>query len=136
MAKVLIIDDDPDIVDSLTMILEANGYDVAAKHDADNLVAEVEDINPDLIILDVIFPEDPQAGFKAARTLSKHQNLAHIPVLILSAVNVKSKLSFGISDSDISEDFMPVGAFLDKPVEPKVLVAKIEALLRPRGGAV
>lgn len=131
MAKVLIIDDDQDIIDSLTMILEGNGYAVAVKNDTENLVEAVASANPDLIILDVIFPEDPQAGFKAARVLNKDPQVGHIPVLLLSALNQLSNLSFGISENDISDDFMPVGAFIEKPVQPKVLLTRIEELLQP-----
>ncbi len=131
MTKVLIIDDDPDIIDSLSMILEGSGYAVAVKKDTDNLIEDVEDVNPDLIILDVIFPEDPQAGFKAARALHKDPKVGRIPVLLLSALNQLSNLSFGISENDISEDFMPVGAFIEKPVQPKVLLKRIEELLHP-----
>ena len=129
MAKILIIDDDKDIIDSLTLVLEASGYEVVFKIDTDNLIADVKAANPDLIILDVIFPEDPQAGFKAARELHKNEALAHIPVLMLSAVNIKSNLAFGFSESDISEDFMPVEAFIEKPVEPQVLLERIRNLL-------
>jgi len=129
MAHVLIIDDDPDIIDSLTMILEANGHSVDVKTDTGQLIEDVVKANPDIIILDVIFPEDPQAGFKAARTLRKSERIRHIPVLMLSAVNQRSNLAFSISDSDISDDFMPVGAFLDKPVEPRALLGKIDELL-------
>ena len=129
MAKILIIDDDKDIIDSLTLVLEANGYLVESKLDTDNLIADVKTANPDLIILDVIFPEDPQAGFKAARELHKNEDLGNIPVLLLSAVNIKSNLAFGFSESDISEDFMPVEAFIEKPVEPPVLLERIRNLL-------
>ncbi len=129
MAKILIIDDDKDIIDSLTLVLEASGYEVVFKIDTDNLIADVKAANPDLIILDVIFPEDPQAGFKAARELHKNEALEHIPVLMLSAVNIKSNLAFGFSESDISEDFMPVEAFIEKPVEPQVLLERIRNLL-------
>ena len=130
MAKILIIDDDKDIIDSLTLVLEASGYQVESKMDTDNLIADVKTANPDLIILDVIFPEDPQAGFKAARELHKNEGLGHIPVLLLSAVNIKSNLAFGFSESDISEDFMPVEAFIEKPVEPQVLLERIRHLLQ------
>ena len=67
MARIFIIDDDPDIIDSLTMILEGNGHEVTSKTDTDNVVSSIVEANPDLIILDVIFPEDPQAGFAASR---------------------------------------------------------------------
>ena len=52
-------------------------------------------------------------------------------MLLLSALNQLSKLSFGISDNDISEDFMPVGAFIEKPVQPEALLKRIEELLNP-----
>lgn len=129
MAKILIIDDDPDIADSLTMILEGGGYQVSVKPNTENLIGDISQFNPDLIILDIIFPEDPQAGFKAARALHKNEKLKGVPVLFLSAVNQLSNMSFGFSESDISEDFMPVHGFLEKPVEPNVLLRKAKELV-------
>jgi CheY-like chemotaxis protein len=129
MAKILIVDDDLDIIDSLKMILEANGHQIVTKTDPDSLVASVMQTSPDLIILDIIFPENPNAGFAAARELHKADSVKNIPVLLLSAVNQLSKMSFGFSDADISEDFMPVKGFIEKPVEPAVLLAKVNELL-------
>jgi CheY-like chemotaxis protein len=132
MANILLIDDDPDIVDSLTMILEGNGHQVSVKGDTDDIVEGVMKVNPDIIILDIMFPEDPQAGFTAARELERNEKVRDIPVLLLSAVNQRSNMSFGFSDTDISDDFMPVEAFIEKPVEPSVLLAKIGELLKPQ----
>jgi CheY-like chemotaxis protein len=129
MANILVVDDDLDIVDSLKMILEANGHQVSVKTDTDNLVDAVRQSLPDLIILDIIFPENPNAGFAAARELHKADKVKDIPVLLLSAVNQLSRMSFGFSESDISEDFMPVKGFIEKPVEPAVLLAKVNELL-------
>ena len=129
MAKILVIDDDLDIIDSLKMILESSGYEVAVKTDTDNLVEDIRQTSPDLIILDIIFPEDPNAGFTAARKLHKTEEVKHVPVLLLSAVNQQSNMSFGFSDADISEDFMPVKGFIEKPVEPSVLLSKVKELL-------
>ena len=129
MAKILIIDDDLDIIDSLRMILESSGYEVAVKTDTDNLIEDIRQASPDLIILDIIFPEDPNAGFTAARTLHKTEEVNRVPVLLLSAVNQQSNMSFGFSDADISEDFMPVKGFIEKPVEPSVLLSKVKELL-------
>jgi CheY-like chemotaxis protein len=129
MANILIVDDDLDIVDNLKMILEANGHQVSVKTDTDNLLASVLETPPDLIILDIIFPEDPNAGFTAARELHKTDKVKDIPILLLSAVNQMSKMSFGFSETDISEDFMPVRGFIEKPVEPAVLLSKINELL-------
>ena len=130
MASILIIDDDLDIVDSLTMILEASGHQVSIKTDTDQVVDSVMEVHPDLIILDIMFPEDPQAGFTAARELQKSEKVKDIPVLILSAVNQRSNMSFGFSEADISDDFMPVEAFIEKPVEPDALLSKVDELLQ------
>ena len=129
MAKILIIDDDLDIIDSLKMILESNGHETAVKTDTDNLIESIRETVPDLIILDIIFPEDPNAGFTAARALHKNEEVKSIPVLLLSAVNQQSNMSFGFSESDISDDFMPVKGFIEKPVEPAVLLEKVKELL-------
>ena len=130
MASILIIDDDLDIVDSLTMILEASGHQVSIKTDTDQVVDSVMEVHPDLIILDIMFPEDPQAGFTAARELQKSEKVKDIPVLLLSAVNQRSNMSFGFSEADISDDFMPVEAFIEKPVEPDALLSKVDELLQ------
>ena len=129
MANILIIDDDLDIIDSLKMILESNNHQVSVKTDTDDLLETIRQAAPDLIILDIIFPEDPNAGFTAARELHKNVEVKHIPVLLLSAVNQQSNMSFGFSETDISEDFMPVEGFIEKPVEPSVLLSKVNELL-------
>lgn len=131
MTRILMIDDDPDIILSTRMVLEAHGYEVAELNHVRHLSDDVRRIAPDLIILDVMFPEDPQAGFKAARELSKNPELKDIPVLLLSAVNQRNQLGFAFSSADISADFMPVSAFVDKPIEPKTLLALIRDHLAP-----
>ena len=132
MAKVLIIDDDEDIIDNLTMVLEKAGHTVRVKRDTEQVTASVVAIDPDVIILDVMFPQDPYAGFKAARELKADEKLGRIPILVLSAVNQRSGQAFGFSDADLSEDFLPAQAFIEKPIEPKALVAKINAALKPK----
>jgi CheY-like chemotaxis protein len=136
MASILIVDDDLDIVDSVKIILEANGHEVSVKTDTDDLVSTVAQVLPDLIIMDIIFPENSQAGFAAARSLHKVDRIREIPILFLSAVNQLSKMSFGFSEDDISDDFMPVKGFLEKPVEPAVLISKVDELLGLRNDAL
>ena len=127
MSKIMMIDDDPDMIESIRMILEANDYTVVAKMNTDNLIEDIEAENPDIILLDIVFPEDAQAGFKAARAIAQAEKLKHIPVLILSAVNQLTNLGFSFTESDISQDFMPVSGFIEKPVEPQALLDKIRA---------
>lgn len=128
MSKVMIIDDDRDIIDSITLILEANDHTVVAKMDTDDLISAIESENPDIILLDIVFPEDAQAGFKAARKIALQDTLKNTPVLILSAVNQLSNLGFSFTENDISNDFMPVSGFIEKPVEPAVLLEKIKSV--------
>jgi CheY-like chemotaxis protein len=129
MAKILLVDDDKDMVESLSMVLEGNGHSVSVVYDVDGLVDAVRDVNPDIILLDIVFPDDPQAGFKAARALSRDARVNHIPVLVLSAVNQLTRLGFSFSEKDISEDFLPVAGFLEKPIEPPLLLARIDDIL-------
>ena len=131
MARILIIDDDPDVVESLTLVLEGNGHQVEVRYETTNLLAAVQEVHPDLIILDVIFPDDEQAGFKAARLLAGDAAVQDIPVLMLSAVNQLSNLGFSFSEKDISRDYLPVAGFIEKPVEPARLLEKIGELLVP-----
>ncbi|MDH3360418.1 MAG: response regulator, partial [Desulfobulbaceae bacterium] len=129
--RILIIDDDPDVVESLTLVLEGNGHQVEVRYETTNLLAAVQEVHPDLIILDVIFPDDEQAGFKAARLLAGDAAVQDIPVLMLSAVNQLSNLGFSFSEKDISRDYLPVAGFIEKPVEPARLLEKIGELLVP-----
>ncbi len=124
----MIIDDDRDIIDGISMILEANDYTVVSKMDTDNIIEAIQSENPDAILLDIVFPEDAQAGFKVARKMAADESVNHIPVLILSAVNQLSNLGFSFTENDISRDFMPVNGFIEKPVKPDELLEKIKSL--------
>ncbi|MCP3850876.1 MAG: response regulator [Gammaproteobacteria bacterium] len=128
MNKIMIIDDDRDIIESLQMILEANDYTVVSKMDTDHLITAIEAENPDIILLDIVFPEDAQAGFKAARKIASQESLKKIPILILSAVNQLNNLGFSFTENDISQNFMPVSGFIEKPVKPEVLLEKITSI--------
>ncbi len=131
MAKILIVDDNPAIIEQVTNILQAVGHQVESRRQTAGLGDAIRDIAPDLIILDIHFPDDPQAGIKAARRLTQDPRLCHIPILMLSAINRNTDLPFSISENDISEDFLPIDAFVDKPVQATVLQQKVNELLYP-----
>ncbi len=136
MARILLVDDDADILLNLRLVLEAHGHEVHERLTVHGLLDDVRCLDPDLIVLDVMFPDDPEAGFKAARALAKDPDTADTPVLILSAVNQRSGVGFVFTEDDISDDFLPVQAFVDKPVEPGLLLHLIDEQLRgPRGPA-
>lgn len=129
MKKIYIIDDDRDIVESMSMVLKANGYDVSAQYNDENVIENVLSYNPDLIILDVMFPENNSAGFDIARDIKRNDNLASIPIIMLSAVNEKGIYVGRLSDQDINESWLPVNIFLDKPVQPSELLLQVKSML-------
>jgi DNA-binding response OmpR family regulator len=122
MPKVLIVDDDPDIVDSVGLVLKAEGYGTAAATCREEAMRAVDTEQPDLIILDVMM-EQPDDGFVVAQDL-RHKGVK-TPIIILSSIGHVTGYKFG-KDSEVA----PVDEFVSKPVAPKDLVAKVRKLLR------
>jgi two-component system alkaline phosphatase synthesis response regulator PhoP len=129
MKKIYIIDDDQDIVESISMVLKANGFEVSAQYNDENVIENVLQYNPDLIILDVMFPENSSAGFDIARDLKRNNKLTNIPIIMLSAVNERGIYMGLFTDKDIDESWLPVSKFLDKPVQPKELLLQVKSML-------
>jgi DNA-binding response OmpR family regulator len=121
MAKILFIDDDPDIVEAGTIVLESAGHQVVAAHDRAAGMAAVKAHNPDLIILDVMMQE-PDDGIAMAVDLRKGGFKK--PILMLTSLSKVVGYSYGRED-----DVVPVDEFQEKPIEPSALVAKVNELL-------
>jgi DNA-binding response OmpR family regulator len=115
--RVLLIEDDARLSELVRTYLLSNGFDVKVEHRGDRVVDRVKAESPDLIILDLGLPG--QSGFDVCREL---RTFNRIPILILTARNsdVDQVLSLELGADD----------FVTKPVEPRVLVARIHALLR------
>ncbi len=129
--KILIIDDDPDIVEAMRMPLEANSYNViTASSGKDGLQMAKEEI-PDLIILDVMMETDTE-GFHVAYELksedsaSEYKSCKKIPILMITAISQKKGMSFSPEKDDT---FLPVDGFIEKPVQPKELLKRTAELL-------
>jgi len=129
MKKIYIIDDDRDIVESMSMVLKANGYEVSAQYNDENVVENVLKYNPDLVILDVMFPENNSVGFEIARDIKGNSKLKNIPIIMLSAVNERGIYVGRLTNQDINESWLPVSIFLDKPVQPKELLLQVKSML-------
>jgi len=125
--RILIIDDDPDITEAMTVVLENKGYDVASAADGSAGMEQVQAQRPDLIILDVMM-RTSQEGFELSRQLKGSAEYKDIPILMLTAVKDKTGLDFKSTAGD--ESWLPVEAFLDKPVKPDVLLEKVASLLQ------
>lgn len=125
--KIYIIDDDRDMVDSLTMVFTAHNYEVETSYTASDAFEKIVSSGPDLIVLDVMFPENSSEGFELARKLHQDEQTKNIPVIILSAINARFNLGF--SDKDRDETWLPVTRFIEKPIEPGKLIKMVEEVL-------
>ena len=121
MAKILIVDDDPDIVEASRLFLEKAGHHTDFAHNRAVGMAKVASFQPDLLILDVMM-EQPDDGFAMAQELRRKG--LRFPILMLSSVASASGLSFGKDD-----EMVPVDDFQPKPVDPATLIAKVDKLL-------
>ena len=131
MPYLLIVDDDPDFASSVATVCEALGHEVATVHTTLEALERVAQRRPDGLLLDVMFPEDPTAGFELARELRRRHG--ELPILMLTAVNQQFPLGF--SNKDIDPKWLPVTDFVEKPVDFELLRQKITRLLSesPRG---
>jgi CheY-like chemotaxis protein len=124
--RILIIDDDPDITEAMTVVLENKGYAVTSAADGSAGLAQIQAERPDLIILDVMM-RTSQEGFEVSRQLKGSAEYRDIPILMLTAVKDKTGLDFKSTAGD--DAWLPVEEFLDKPVKPDVLLEKVASLL-------
>jgi len=126
MKKILIIDDDPDITEAMKVVLESRKYQVVTAISGEEGLKAIKAKNPDLIILDVMM-ETGDKGFDVARALKGDKTTSKIPILMLTAIKDKMGLDFKNEAGD--EKWLPVDAYLDKPMKPEALLAKVEELL-------
>jgi CheY-like chemotaxis protein len=131
MAKktIMIIDDDPDLVEATKVVLEQAGYAVASSLNAPKGLERIRQGGIDAILLDVMMARDTE-GFHVAQELRADPKTAGIPIVMLTSVGRKSGFEFS---PETDADYMPVDAFLEKPVEPKRLVETIRGVLKPKG---
>jgi CheY-like chemotaxis protein len=132
MAYVLIVDDDEDFAETTATVIKSEGHDVHIELDTESAAQSMQNKIPDLVVLDVMFPEDASAGFELARFM-RHENetLKTIPILLLTAINAKFPLGFG--PKDIDSEWMPVTDFLEKPVDFDILRGKVAKMLGEGG---
>jgi CheY-like chemotaxis protein len=131
MSYLLIVDDDEDFATAVATVLRGKGHDVRIELDLSAAVRSMTERRPDLLVLDVMFPEDSTGGFELARTMRwRNETLKDVPILMLTAVNTRFPLGF--SSKDIDDDWMPVTDFLEKPVDLDVLAERVQTMLAAR----
>jgi len=122
--KILIVDDDPDLLDAVTMILKSKKYEVVAAYGGNEGLAKAKTEKPDLIVLDVMMPD--KDGYAVCKELKADSTLSKIPVLLLTAVASHVPTTRYTQQMGMETE---ADDYLDKPVEPKVLAERIETLL-------
>ena len=130
MAYLLIVDDDADFASALRTILKKQGHLISIETDCGRTIDRIHEDRPDLVILDVMFPENDKAGFETARSIRK--TFGELPVILLTAVNQSFPLGF--SSKDLDPTWLPAVDFVEKPVDFALLCAKVsETLARAKG---
>jgi CheY-like chemotaxis protein len=130
---ILVVDDDPDQVDAVRIVLENEDYRVVAAYDAEEALSRAETERPDLIILDIMMPEGTE-GFHFVWKLRQQRSeyFQKVPIVVLTAIHSKTALRFYPDSSDgtyQAGEYLPVQDFVDKPVRPAELVRTVRRLL-------
>ncbi|HLO61647.1 MAG TPA: response regulator [Azonexus sp.] len=117
--KILIVDDEPNIVISLEFLMKKEGFEVAVAVDGEEALAKVDSFRPDLVLLDVMMPK--KSGFEVCEALRADPAKAGLVVVMLTAKGRETEVAKGLA---IGAD-----AYVTKPFSTKDLVAKVKGML-------
>jgi len=123
MALIAIIDDDPDIRDASTLVLNTKGYETVTAANPKDGYELVINKKPDVIILDVMMDE-PDDGFFLAQKFRK--NGIKTPIIMYTSVSKAVGMDFGAGE------MVPVDEFVEKPISPELLIQKVESFLNKK----
>ncbi|MBN1478737.1 response regulator [candidate division KSB1 bacterium] len=123
--KILLIDDDTDLVEMNRAFLVNNGYDVLVAYNGAEGLTKAQAEKPDLIVLDVMMT-DVGEGFEVARELKSDESTGSIPIIMLTSVNQEHGFSLTIGPDEV---WNPVDEFIEKPFGPKELMRKIQEMI-------
>lgn len=129
--EILLVDDDPDIRDSIKIILEGNGYRVRTAGNGRQALEELEYKVPELMILDVMMSTDTE-GFDLAYELKGNPKFEKLPIIILTSFLEKVREDGPEDFQHILGEEWPAKWLFEKPVDSKKLLAKIEGILKDR----
>ena len=121
-AKIVIVDDDLDLTKALQTILESQQYTVVTAVDGKEGMEKIKTDEPDLVILDIMMStwED---GFQMSRELKKDPQFKDMPIMMLTGIKSETGIDFKATAGDPT--WCPVDAYLEKPIEPDILLAEV-----------
>lgn len=117
--KVLIADDEPNIVAAIEFLLKQRGYDVYTAGDGGEALRAMERVVPDLVVLDIMMPQT--SGYEVCQTIRKRAEWRHIKILMLSAKGRDAEVVKGVA--------MGADLYVTKPFSTRELMARIDGLL-------
>ena len=117
--KILIVDDEPNIVISLEFLMKKEGFEVAVASDGDEALAKVTSFAPDLVLLDVMMPK--KSGFEVCEALRADPQRAGLQIVMLTAKGRDTEVAKGLA--------LGADAYITKPFSTKDLVARVKAML-------
>jgi len=131
-AKILVVDDDPEIREAISLILDANGYEVVTAEDGIDGLNKLKDEKPDLMILDLLMPR--LDGFGVCKELKdpRWARYGRIPVIILSSVKEDASKRRYELETGLQLD---VDDYVEKPIEHTILLERIGKILKKVGKA-
>ena len=125
--RLLIIDDDPDYVDGIRSILEKANYEVDVAYNPKEGYKALESGNYDMLLLDIMMGRGAE-GVMVARKINKDPKLREIPVLIITGL--REQIAFLFPGQSVHPRFLPTDELMEKPVDPSLLLEKVETLLK------
>ena len=125
--KLLIIDDDPDFVDGIRSILKTADYQVDAAYNPKDGFKALETGQYDMLLLDIMMGRGAE-GIMVARKMRKDAKLREMPVLIITGM--REQIAFLFPGEQVHPRFVAVDELVEKPIEPKLLLEKVSALLK------
>ena len=128
-AKILVVDDDPDIREAIRVVLEAHSHQVVTASDGEEGLSKLKEERPDLMILDLLMPK--MDGFAMLKELQdpRRSKYSNLPILILTSVREDASRRRYELETGLE---LNVDDYVEKPLDPHTLVTRVENLLKKR----
>lgn len=126
--EILIVDDDPDFVETMEIILQGNGYETRTARNGEEALKKVNKKIPDIILLDIMMKTKTD-GIWVSEKIRSDDKLKEIPIIMITAVNKDSEMAKFHLGQEEDIEYMPVNVFMEKPIEAKDLLKEIKKLI-------